>query len=401
MATRKNLKKTGKKRIKPKGGAKKRKTVRGGMWSWTKPKPKLPVAETAYSPFHDQTKHCDDEAMELFTDLINFLNLINSSRINKKYIDEYIDAWISDVDKNQTVKESLQFCRDKDNRSLLYHVIRHEFFYLIPFLIEDLKFKPKIEDIEMEIKLFLSKDPYQNYEFKNNKSGSYKLDYDKHKEIMDLLVTETAPQVDLDYIIGLATCKTPNILIILTMLKEKDKLSINGVSRIKQCKLLLILFNMNDSYSYINNFGLPKYFELLEFIISKFNFDLNEKCEGSDLGIGKFIPDLNKKCEGSDPILHTLVKEYFTTFTDFTLIDITLSMKKQVFFEKINFLIKHHADINIKNKDDKTIFDLFKDIKTDNIKEAHRDEANKRQKDYETEFANRYNKQNVKIVSEN
>jgi hypothetical protein len=31
MATRKNLKKTGKKRIKPKGGAKKRKTVRGGV----------------------------------------------------------------------------------------------------------------------------------------------------------------------------------------------------------------------------------------------------------------------------------------------------------------------------------------------------------------------------------
>ena len=30
MATRKNFKKTGKKRIKPKGGAKKRKTVRGG-----------------------------------------------------------------------------------------------------------------------------------------------------------------------------------------------------------------------------------------------------------------------------------------------------------------------------------------------------------------------------------
>ena len=32
MATRKNFKKTGRKRIKPKGGAKKRKTVRGGMF---------------------------------------------------------------------------------------------------------------------------------------------------------------------------------------------------------------------------------------------------------------------------------------------------------------------------------------------------------------------------------
>jgi hypothetical protein len=36
MATRKNLKKTGKKRIKPKGGAKKRKTVRGGVFSFLK-----------------------------------------------------------------------------------------------------------------------------------------------------------------------------------------------------------------------------------------------------------------------------------------------------------------------------------------------------------------------------
>ena len=36
MATRKNFKKTGKKRIKSKGGAKKRKTVRGGMFSFFK-----------------------------------------------------------------------------------------------------------------------------------------------------------------------------------------------------------------------------------------------------------------------------------------------------------------------------------------------------------------------------
>ena len=34
MATRKNFKKTGRKRIKPKGGAKKRKTVRGGGEEW-------------------------------------------------------------------------------------------------------------------------------------------------------------------------------------------------------------------------------------------------------------------------------------------------------------------------------------------------------------------------------
>ena len=50
MATRKNLKKTGKKRIKPKGGAKKRKTVRGGMWPFTKPDP-------------DQTNHSSNKAM--------------------------------------------------------------------------------------------------------------------------------------------------------------------------------------------------------------------------------------------------------------------------------------------------------------------------------------------------
>jgi hypothetical protein len=37
MATRKNLKNTGKKRIKPKGGVKKRKTVRGGVFSFFTP----------------------------------------------------------------------------------------------------------------------------------------------------------------------------------------------------------------------------------------------------------------------------------------------------------------------------------------------------------------------------
>jgi hypothetical protein len=48
MATRKNFKKTGKKRIKPKGGAKKRKTVRGGVWpffkkKWEKVNPDTPI----------------------------------------------------------------------------------------------------------------------------------------------------------------------------------------------------------------------------------------------------------------------------------------------------------------------------------------------------------------------
>lgn len=49
MATRKNFKKTGKKRIKPKGGAKKRKTVRGGVWPWTKPAP-VGVIDTKNEP---------------------------------------------------------------------------------------------------------------------------------------------------------------------------------------------------------------------------------------------------------------------------------------------------------------------------------------------------------------
>jgi hypothetical protein len=369
MATRKNLKKTGKKRIKPKGGAKKRKTVRGGVFSFLKrkkvhlePAPGEVIDTTTYSVLHDQTKQCDVEAMEFFTDLIDV------SEVNK----QYIDAWIDDVNSNQPVKDTLIRCVDKNKRSLLYHAIGREIFELIPFLIEELQFKPTIEDIQMEIKLFLNKDPYQNYDFKPNKSGSYKLDYKNHEKIMDLLVTETTLQVNLDYIIGLATCKTPNILIILTMLNEKGKLSINSVSEENQRKLLLILFNMKDSEDYIIPFGLQKYFELLEFIISTFKFDLNITCQGSDT------------------ILHTLVKEYFTTFTNFRLSNFELENKKTVFFGKINFLIEHGADINIKNKDGKTIFDLFEDIKTDN-----NEDVNKRQKDYETEITVLRDKQMV------
>ena len=204
-------------------------------------------------------------------------------------------------------------------------------------------FKPEIEDIKMEIKCFLDKEPY-------SESTVYK----KHYAIMELLVTEDAPNVDLNYIIEIATHDTPNILIILKMLKEKGKLSINSVSEENQRKLLLILLTMNESDYYIFHFQYQNYFKLLEFIISTFNIDLNE-------------------FEGFDTILHIMVKDYFTTLKDLktkkkktrdsSLLYLNIyNRKKKVFVEKIKFLIKHGAYINKKNKDDKTIFDLFEDI---------------------------------------
>ena len=277
MATLKNFKKTGKKRIKSKGGAKKQKTVRGGM------NPNL----ATYSPFHDP-----DQTMTFFKRAITLL--YTATKMDKKLWNIGMNEWYDDLEKNKQAMNKLKLCRDNKNRSLLYRAIEHvmlddtnlEIFNLISILIKKFMFKPEIDDIKMEIKVFLYEEPY----FESTV-------YTKHNEIMDLMVTEDAPNVDLNYIIEIATHYTPNILIILTMLKEKGKLSINSVSEEKQRKLLLILLTMNESDYYIIHFDFPKYFKLLEFIISTFNIDLN-------------------KFEGFDTILHIMVKDYFTTLKD-------------------------------------------------------------------------------------
>jgi hypothetical protein len=332
MATRKNLKKTGKKRIKPKGGAKKRKTVRGGVWPWPWTKPKLKVEETTYSPFHDQTKDkdCDIEAMPFFKRAIYDLFLVYSKEdIVKKGILK--DKWFSDLDNNQNVIPRLKFCRDRQNRSLLYIAIEYQEFIFIRDLIKKGYCKPQMDNINMELELILDK----SYIWHNNKDIYY--------EIMDLVIEDT-PNVDLEYIIESATNDTPNILIILTMFKRKGKLNINSVSEENQCKLLLILFNISGKYVY--DFGLQKYLELLEFIINKINIDLNQQI--------KVL---------FNTILHTLVKEILTTFTDFSLSTYILDRKKNVFSEKINFLIKHGADFYFIDKDKKQVLDYIAESK--------------------------------------
>lgn len=124
MATRKNFKKTGRKRIKPKGGAKKRKTVRGGMFKF------LPSGSAQVHPF----KPIDGEH-NWFSTLNHLENQLNTDALAKnekyqKYINEfknnslfreYIFTYIHALGKSE-FKTKLDFIK-------LHELITDEEFY--------------------------------------------------------------------------------------------------------------------------------------------------------------------------------------------------------------------------------------------------------------------------------
>jgi hypothetical protein len=122
MATRKNFKKTGKKRIKPKGGAKKRKTVRGGVFSFFKRKNakvyptqinELTVKEIVYNILKNSENGINTTKTEL-EKLEKILLTLSQDEFNEtiaklKEKNIYNDSDINDIKYKRRENNNLQF----------------------------------------------------------------------------------------------------------------------------------------------------------------------------------------------------------------------------------------------------------------------------------------------------
>jgi hypothetical protein len=97
MATRKNFKKTGKKRIKPKGGAKKRKTVRGGVFSFLKSEkvhPFIPIdgEHNWFSTLNHLETYNNKEDLEQNEKYQKYINEFKNNNLFREYIFTYIHS---------------------------------------------------------------------------------------------------------------------------------------------------------------------------------------------------------------------------------------------------------------------------------------------------------------------
>jgi len=95
---RKNFKKTGKKRIKPKGGAKKRKTVRGGMFAFLRSatvNPFIPIdgENNWFSTLqHLETSYNNKEELEKDQKYQKYINEFKNNNLFREYIFKYIHS---------------------------------------------------------------------------------------------------------------------------------------------------------------------------------------------------------------------------------------------------------------------------------------------------------------------